>query len=142
MVYEIINPSDPFTLKSDNVLASCLACLILGEGKYALRDKNGNQACPFFLFDGHDQWLTEHHQTTFEKGLHENGPAIAEVLDSVMIGDFQAREDAEDAISRMSPVDARNFLAKRHDRYRSSMNNIGKRAKSLAKILRQKVAES
>ena len=36
MLFEIINPSDPYTLETDSYAAAVAAVCILGEGKYGL----------------------------------------------------------------------------------------------------------
>ena len=47
-IYEIHNPSDPYTLKAADPAAAALACLFLGEGAYVLTDEDGTSVLPFF----------------------------------------------------------------------------------------------
>ncbi len=138
MTYEISNPSDPYTMKSDNGLAAVMACLILGEGHYGLTDRDGKQACPIFLFGGAEEWLKNEHATTIKTALDNLKPEIADALSSVLIGGFADRNEVESATAKMNAEDASKWLEERHDRRRSSMNNIGKRAHALAEMLREK----
>lgn len=139
MVYEIINPSDAYTMKSDDPVAACCACLFLGEGRYALRDKEGESVCPLFILGGDPAaWFRDTFGITLDDAMASKRIAVADALDSVLIGGFAAREEVESAIELMQPEDAEKWMAKRHDDRRSSMNDIGKRAKVLAKFFREK----
>ncbi len=139
MVYEIINPSDAYTLKSDEPVLAAVACMLLGQGAYALADEQGVQVCPVFIFGGDpDAWLRKTHKVSIDELMAERALEVAAVLESVMIGGFGARAEAEAAIARMSPVDAAAFKAQRHDLRRSSMNDIGGRAFSLARAFRDR----
>lgn len=108
--FEIINPSDKCFLFGDNLLAVSVACLFLGEGRYALREMGGDFEMPIFLFGGHDEWLQKEFGTTVESYLISGrDDDLAAALES-----FQ------------------------YDGARSSMNNIGARAKSMAESIRAK----
>lgn len=139
MVYEIINPSDAYTMKHDDPAAAAVAGLFLGNGAYGLEDADGNRALPLFLLGGDPEaWLQETHGVTIEQVMAERPLAVAEALESVLIGGFDARREVESATEKMTPEDAAKWLAERHDARRTSMNNIGRRARSIAASLRQK----
>lgn len=111
MKYEIVNPSDPYTLETDNLEAAAVACFFLGSGKYALTDEEGNQAVPFFLFGGHDEWFKEHFGYGFEESIDRvDKQKLVEALESVSMGSEK----------------------------RSSLNDIGGRAKDFATECREK----
>jgi hypothetical protein len=135
-VYEIINPSDAYTIRGE-LRHAAIATLFLGDGKYGLTDADGNQAMPLFVLGGLEAWLVEKGiaPDTFTPG---DWAAVADAADSVLIGGFRDRADAEAATSRMTPGDAAAYLAERQDRRRSSMNDIGASAKSLAAKIRAK----
>lgn len=107
--YEIINPSDECYLSGDNFEAVAAACLFLGRGQYALREKDGKGEMPLFLFGAsHDVWWKENFNRTFDEYMDTKPHlAIAKVF-----GTF------------------------RYSHGRSSMNNIGKAAKQYAKAFR------
>ena len=138
MTYEICNPSDAYTMKSDNEPAACVACLLLGEGAYPLENEAGKIVMPAFIFGGDpDATLKASHGRTVDDVMENDREAVAAALDSVLIGSKRDRQNVESAVSRMSESDAKSYLAEYHDRRRSSMNNIGKRATALAKALRK-----
>lgn len=112
MEYEIVNPSDPYTLKSDDFEAAALACVILGNGKYALKPlEDGGVEVPLFVFGGHDEWFQKTFGVTLDGSLSRvERSRIAAVLETVTIGNSKKR---------------------------SSMNDIGGRAKALAIVMRE-----
>lgn len=112
--YEIINPSDECYLTgAGEPLAA--ACVILGRGAYALKDKKGDtDACPLFLLGGVDDWWKK----TF-------GRTLSEYLDT---NPWAAMADVFDTF--------------RYARTRSSMNNIGKAAKEYATAMRKRAKEA
>lgn len=122
MIYELINYSDPYTLESDDEAAVCLATLLLGSGKYGLRDPNGDTVMPILFFGGHDEWCLARYGKTVDVLLNSTDKTkIIMALDSVLLG-----EDREISL-RMSE--------KQRDRLRTSLNNIGAYAKSLVKAI-------
>lgn len=57
MKFEIINPSDPYTMEADDLEIAAVSVSFLGDGKYALEgidDAQGNNV-PMFLLGGHDE---------------------------------------------------------------------------------------
>lgn len=137
--YEIINPSDPYTLQSQDVKVAQIAGLFLGRGAYGLADEQGENVLPIFIFGGSEEWLKR------EFGDHSawitnHYSDIATCLESVMIGGFSARRECEDALACMPEDKRADYLARRHDRMRSSLNDIGKAAQELAAAFRRKLA--
>lgn len=138
MIYDIANPSDAYTMKTDDEEAAVLACMFLGEGQYALTDERGEQVCPFFMFGGDpDTFMLKKYGRTLKAAIDAKRAEFADALDSVLIGSMEDRKDYEEAIALMTPENAATFEASRHDKRRTSMNNIGRRAKALAKHLRK-----
>lgn len=143
MIFEIINPSDKYTLESDNFKTACITALILGEGKYSIVQVDGDLNMPIFLFGGHDEWFKDQFGSTVSEILESiKGEAylkIAECLDSVMIGGSSERKMYYAALALIEGEDKKKeWRDKWHDTYRGSMNNIGLRAWTLAELLRKK----
>lgn len=134
--YEVINMSDHYTIQSDDFRNACIACLLLGEGNYGLKEVGGDEKMPIFIFGGSEKWIKDNFNCNVNE-LFESADmhAIADVLDSIVIGD---RKDFESAVSSIRSVSARKaFIADWNDRKRSSMNDIGGRARKLAEIYRR-----
>lgn len=136
-VYELVNFSDPYTLKSAHLDAATLACLFLGNGKYVLKDRTGNHMLPFFFGPGAKEWFKGQFGSTIEVWMAEksNLRNLISALRSVLIGSISDREEFELAVAKMSESDAKKFEAKRHEKRCSSLNDIGSYAKSLAESL-------
>lgn len=140
MLFEIVNPSDPYTFEAENVDIACVAVLFLGNGAYGLNVPDGqpNPDCPMFLFGGDPAaWAEKRLGCSLNDYLTKHGDAIASALDSVLIGDFSDRQIFNDAVAKMNEVGAVQFKNQWHDKKRSSLSDIGKRAWALAKALRE-----
>ena len=151
-VYDLVNPSDPYTMRAKNHQTAVVALLFLSywriggkpidnpesEGRRttlyplglteeAMEKELAEQGIP----EGLDVWL----------GSRENVQDLAQALDSVLYGDMGDRnlfEAASEAIS--DPARVAELKAKHQDR-RTSMNNIGARAAKLAEQFRDKAEE-
>ena len=114
--YKIVNPSDPYTITADDRAVACVAVMLLGEGKYALKDEQDVTVLPLFLFGGDPEgWLLKEHSVA-------------------NLGDF-VNSRAGDIATALRTVK----LPK--GQRRSSLNDIGGRAKQLAKRFREIAAE-
>ena len=121
MKYEIINPSDPYTLEADDLHIAAVAVCLLGGGKYALRPTDHpdieETSVPIFLFGGHDAWFLKRFGLTFEAAVDQvmmtRGDALVTCLRSVKLG----REE------------------------RTSLDDIGRKAFSLADHIEQHVRD-
>lgn len=142
MLYEIINPSDPYTMECERFDVASAAILFLGEGRYAGRCGDDTKSVPLFFFGGAEKWFKETHGVELGEFLAKEKAAIGDALANVAIGSVQDRTDFNAAVAAISDLAARQrFIEERHDHRRSSMNNIGKRAMRLAEAMR-KSAES
>ena len=109
MKCEIINPSDCCYLSGDDQEALSLACVVLGGGRYALNEVGtGKQITPIFMFGGFEEWWKKTFGHEPPEMTAETKLKIADVLDTL--------EYAGE---------------------RSSMNNIGARAKEYAEQFRE-----
>ena len=119
MKFEIANPSDPYTMEADDLQVAAVACCLLGNGKYGLTGLDGDagQDVPVFLFGGHDEWFVSKFGMSYEDtathALNHRNDALARAFESVTLG----REE------------------------RSSMNDIGGKARDIAQAIRRKATE-
>lgn len=137
-IWEIVNMSDPYTILCDDHEVAALACLMLGEGHYAFREVQGGREVPIFLFGGAQEWFTEQFKRSLSDSLKSNALALADALDSVMIGRPSERQAYELALAHIPTPEGRaTYRAAVLDEQRSSLNNIGQRAWNLAARLRK-----
>lgn len=143
MIYEIVNPSDCYTMKADDLAVAQAAVIVLGQGQYGLKDEQGESCAPMLLFATPKQ-TEEILAELFGEGslggfIERNKAAIADALDSVMSVDRRERRLYEEALVAIESEEKRQeFRDKTHDRHRSSMNDIGGAAWEYAKRLRER----
>lgn len=139
------NPSDCYTFEADDSKIAMAAVLLLGEGQYGLRDQTGQDYPTLILCGGKDcfdEIVREHFGGDFNSFIETHRKEIAAAFDSVLCMDFAARSDYQDAIEEIATEDGRQrYRDKVHDRHRSSMNDIGKRAWLMAEYIRKKAQE-
>jgi hypothetical protein len=137
MIYEIINPSDAYTLIAEDRSVAAVVCLLLGDGKYALRpEADGAPDVPMFLFataEDIDKWFLKEFGRTAEQCMDGHEQDIIDCLATVLIGDRKQHDDLRGLIVEEKLPE---FETKWHASHRSSMNDIGARAKHYEKQLR------
>lgn len=119
MKFDLVNPCDPYTMEADDLQVAAVACCLLGNGKYALTGlgDDAGQDVPVFLIGGHDEWFVQkfgmNYEDTATHALNHRNDALARAFESVTLG----REE------------------------RSSMNDIGGKARDIAQAIRRKATE-
>jgi len=106
MLFEIMNPSDPYTMDSPSLAAALGAVAILGEGRFGLRPIGHTYPdVPPILFG---DWLDEVYKhagvdpksaeglMAWMNGSPENAEAVALALDSVRLGGAGDRDHPRD----------------------------------------------
>lgn len=132
-LYELANPSDPYTFYAPSVEVAGMAAALLSTGFGAAPVSGEGESSPVLF--GWEDWMKE--KGIDEAWIADNKQVIAEALDSFLIGDANRRADVE-SMMEMLPEDKRiEWREKRQDRHRGSMNQIGEAAYALAKKLRQ-----
>ncbi len=138
IVCEIINPSDPYTLRCDDFMVAAVAILILGRGKMGLKELGGEERQSPVLF-GWEEWLE-----SFGVSLDEYVPLhyeqMAAIFDTVLIG--SDRKQAEDTAAIIQPDKLEDWLLGRHDSERSSLSDIGGAARQYAEFWRENAEEA
>lgn len=136
MLYELINMSDKYTFHADSLECAAVLTILLGNGQYGATPLGvtASEGVPIFILGGADEWFTD----TFGRNLSAtmdlfvNGDHKAELvaaLRDVVIGD---REQYAQTRHFIAETALGAWQSERHDRLRSSMNNIGERASQWA----------
>jgi len=132
--YNIINPSDPLTLKAESIEVAGVAVALLGQGMYRADGDDGSTPIMF----GWDEWLEEHGVSDLSVWVDDNLNSVASALESVMLGGVDDRADLDAALEAITNDEKRKeFIEKRNDRRRSSLNDIETKAHQIAAWLRQ-----
>lgn len=150
MLFNILNPSDPYTMRAVDLEIAAVAICLLGEGKYGLEEIGGDRSgqVPMFLKDGHDEWFTKQFGRDFSATVNHvvetRYEELVKALHSVFIG-TPADKMKFDDLAAKCPDDeaAAELLLKTHDEKRTSMNDIGRRAWNLARsVVETKLASA
>ena len=140
-VYEIINPSDPYTfLAPDDELAKLL-CLLVGRGQYGIEGPNGeNTMCLYILGIDDTGLLDLFNGRTFQEVADARRPELPAALRSVLICSRAERAGIQATLEAIPEEGRTAFLAKYHDTKRSSLNDIGGRCGKLADVIKAELA--
>lgn len=140
MLFEIANPSDPYTMEAKDFQTACVAACILGEGKLGLTEIGGDHSMPVFIFGGHDEWFTENFGKDFKTTMEETSKKdIAEALESIFYGYTVERELLEAKKELLPPDSFLIWKAAYTENHRSSMRNIEWNASKIAESIRAKL---
>lgn len=151
LIYEIINPSDPYTMAAESRLVACLACGITMGGAYALECLSDptDKGYPMMLFGADPKkWFAENFgidtPEKFAEAEERNWGAIADALDSVLIGSLDgrgafayARMTSKRTAGETPEAHGRRVRDEWHEQRRSSMNDIGARCWENARRIRE-----
>lgn len=145
--YEVVNPSDAYTLDGTDFEAAAAATVFLGNGLYGLKTAEDDIKMPVLAFGG-EKALVAYWEATFGHSfdafmaMQDAKARVAAVLETVLIGSFGERRRMDAVLAAISsPKDRAKAQAVWHDERRTSMNDIGQRAAELAKRFRRQERE-
>ena len=123
-LWELVNPSDPYTFRAPDVRVAGMAAFMLSQA-YGAKRLDGSERSPVII--GWDQWAAEN--GIDEQWIDSHAHELAEAFDSFLIGPVEDRAEVEASISAIqSPADARKWKPDRQDKLRSSLSAIGEAA--------------
>ncbi len=142
MLFNIINPSDPYTIEAGDLEVAAIAVSVLGHGQYALEEISGDRSgqVPFFMAGGHDEWFNKQFGRTFDASLTHVATTrradLIKALVSVHLGTPTDKRAFDEMAAKCPDEESLiNLLHEQHDAKRTSMNDIGRRAWMMAQNL-------
>ena len=132
-LYELVNPSDPYTFYAPSVEVAGLASAMLSPSFGASPVDGEGESSPVMF--GWNEWMKE--KGIDDEWIAENKLAIADALDSFLIGNANRRADVESMVEMLPDDKKAEWRGSRQDRNRTSLNQIGESAYKLAKQLRE-----
>ena len=95
-IYELINPSDPYTFEAPDLLVAGVAAYLLSSGFGATRVSDEVEESTPVMF-GWREWLDSHGiDAAWMKNHHLE---VADALDSFLIGDANGRVDVQSMLA-------------------------------------------
>lgn len=136
VLYILMNPSDPYTFYAPNIAVAGVAVAMISTN-YGAKPAEGDGASSPMIF-GWDRWMAQ--QGIDTAWMVEHGAAIADALDSLLIGEPAQREEL-DQMWLSLPVDERHAWRENRQReFQSSVNCIAARAYALSNQIRDNLA--
>jgi hypothetical protein len=142
-IYELCNPSDPYTFEAPNIQIAGLCAAFLSTS-FGAKQVDADVQSPVLF--GWDHWFKEQGMLGEDGELtgyiKAHAKEIADAYDSFLIGSVSDRQDVVEML-KLIPEDKREkWRAERQDRHRSSMSKIGERAYQLARQMRERIPEA
>lgn len=138
VLYEIINPSDPYTFRADSVAVARFVVIALGTGQYDGEDSHGNSIDAMMLFFTEEQTKAKLHEFFGDpkEFVREHRAEIIDALESVISFNRGERGAYDEAIKLIPADKVARYRRKVHKKNLTSLNDIGDRAWKYAKKLR------
>lgn len=145
-LYEIINPSDPYTFRAIDDKVALAVCLLAGRGKTPgkrVGDGEDIGGLLMFMSDEESEKFFKDTFGDFGEWLKENNAEVVKALESVLCMPAGERYSYERAIELMPDDETRKkYRDEIHDRLRTSLNDFGSYCWSLAESFRKAAAEA
>ncbi len=127
MLYELINPSDPYTFEAKDRETAALAVFLLstGYGAHCLTEERVDSDVPVFIFGGWREWYIDTFKRTPEEGLESLKEDVRACLNSFVYGHESDRQTYQLAIDGITNTEKRIEFIKHWQNKHSSLNNIG-----------------
>lgn len=147
MIFEFINPSDPYHFEAPDLEIAAVVTFILGQGRGAaheidvLKDESELLEIPIFLFGGADKWVQEQFGKTvdqfFEDVKNERRQDLIHSLETVTIGSFEDYLLFWTTMNEfIDPKKRDEYKKTYHDSKLTSMSDFGTYAWEVAKSLK------
>lgn len=133
-LYELVNPSDPYTFYAPSIEVAGVCAVLLSPG-FGATPADGNGEGTPVLF-GWTDWLED--RGINREWIDRHREEIADAYDSFLIGDAAKRADVESMLEMLPEAKRQEWRDKRQERHRSSLSQIGEAAYAKAKQLRSK----
>ncbi len=127
MLYELINPSDPYTFEAKDRETAALAVFLLSTsyGAHCLTEDREDDDVPIFLFGGSREWYCDTFKRTPDEGLEDLKDVVRECFRSFVYGNASDRQTYQLAIDSIADAEKRTVFIKHWQDKHSSMNDIG-----------------
>ena len=139
MLYELINPSDPYTFHAPSLEIAGVCAVLLSTGYGATPLEGDSDETTPILF-GWKEWLDA--RGIDDAWMIAHYSEIADAYDTFLIGGEKERKDVESMLAMLPEEKREEWRAQRQDRHRSSLSAIGERAYKYAKHFREKVGKA
>lgn len=138
MIYELINPHDPYTFEAPDAQVAALVCLLLGGGAYGADPETDEEEDRwgvhiFCKGDDVEAEFQERWSMSIDTSMRTRKDDVAAALRSLMIAGRAERSGIKAAMEACPTQESRDaFVATYEDKKRSSLTELAGRARDLA----------
>ena len=136
MIYELINPSDPYTFVADDLETAALVVFSISNA-YGAKTEDGEIVVPVFILGGAEEWYKEQFGRSVEEGVEDKVTRLAWALGSMVLGSFEDRRIYETTIAAIDDQNKREEFIRTWKDKRSSINDIRAYCHKLAKKIEE-----
>lgn len=134
MLYELINPSDPYVFEAMDHETAALTVLALGT-MYGANGEDGEHDVPVTFMIDPEEWFKETFERSIVVAIEEKKQAIADAMLSMTYGNFQDYHVYQYTLKAIEdPAKREQFIKKWADR-RSSIISISDRCHRIGEEL-------
>lgn len=146
MIFEFINPSDPYHFTTDDFEVAAVITFILGMGKCGSKEIDPNKdnlfEVPLLLFGGEEEWTKKTFTMSLAELLHDvkinHKQELVDCLESFAIGSFSEYKEFRKSMADISDLKKReSYRKKYHKNKLTSANDFGTYAWKFAKSLKE-----
>ena len=134
-VYELVNPSDPYTFEAPSLEVASLTVSLLGPLYGATSSNKEEENVPVFIGGGFDTWYQEKFGRMPIEGLDALKKETAAALESFVYGTIRARTIYMAAMNAIDDDEKRKSFIEIWEDQQSSLNCIQKKAKLISRML-------
>lgn len=131
-LFNLINPSDPYTFYAPNVAVAGVAVGMISTNFGASPVDGVGESSP--VISGWDAWMVKHGIDT--EWMVLNRLLIADALDSLLIGKPDQRQELDKVWASLPEAERLEWRAERQRELQTSANTIADRAYELVAMLR------
>lgn len=139
MVYEVSSPGEQYTFETDDFEVAALTMFSLGNLYGAVcgtESEDDIMSIPVFVFGGASEWYQKQFGRSSDEGHKEKGEAVAEALDSIVLGDFDDRQEYNSALSVIADAEKREIYISEWQSRKISLHDICAKARERAENIR------
>lgn len=145
VLYELINPSDPYTYYAKNDKVAVFVAIYLGEGMYGAKNLKTKEVVGGFLIGVKNEDLKDEIIRLFKVPMTdfmmENKKEISIAFSTLLVGDDEDRKTLKNNLKNIDEDKIEFFIDKYKEEKQSSLNDIQKYAEQSKKKFEEKDEE-
>ena len=146
-LWELSNPSDPYTFYAPDMEVAALICLYQGGqvgAQLITAESTDAVHTPFFMLGGAEEWFQANYNRSPQESFAARQKECGEAMCSMVVGSPKARQEYESKVASFSKDETDRcemFKAGWHDSHRTGMNDFGEYYRSHGEAILKKLGK-